>query len=253
MKKEQKIIIASIIVFVIILLFAGIKLIRYMLVAYTPGFSGDVVWPLEAEAIVFKEEDSAYVIDVNYPELSNDRFDINLKIKEIVSSTIQTFKNDVKQYGSDLGVVEGQKSGLYITFVQPSFNDGNVFSFYFVVSPYMAGAAHPNKYVIPFNYNVHTGEKITLESLFNQKTDYLKKLSDFSITDLTKQAQAQNSYQVSQDLIKNGAAPKKENFENFVLHPPELIVLFNPYQVGAYAEGIKKVSIPLSELKEVLR
>jgi hypothetical protein len=49
------------------------------------------------------------------------------------------------------------------------------------------------------------------------------------------------------------AGPKAQNFEHLSFRKHGIVVHFDPYQVGSYAEGKYEVFIPAHKLESVLR
>ena len=54
------------------------------------------------------------------------------------------------------------------------------------------------------------------------------------------------------DWIMTGAAPVSKNLSKFVLVNEGIIVFFDPYQVGSYAEGRYEVFVPFEFLEAFL-
>ncbi len=109
------------------------------------------------------------------------------------------------------------------------------------------GGAHPNTNTASLNYDLEKGEEIPLGSLFKQGSDYLKVISDYCITELSKLKVG------DADWIRRGAGPKAENFKSWNITPQGLMITFDAYQVASYAEGPQEVVIPFSVLKPIAR
>jgi phage tail tube protein FII len=113
------------------------------------------------------------------------------------------------------------------------------------------GGAHGAHYPISINYDVKNQKEIKLADLFLDQDNYLQKISDYCITDLTKQMEERlgQEYMDSQ-WIKEGAGPKEENYSVFLINPPsgsgqsDLTFYFPEYQVAAYAVGSFTVTMP---------
>ena len=116
----------------------------------------------------------------------------------------------------------------------------------FSVSEYYSGAAHPNNYILVFNYDIAQDKEIVLKDLFLSENDYLVMLSD-----LTKSAlldRFEEDLEIMQDWIETGTEPKEENFQDFGFTEDSLIIYFKPYQVGPYAIGAQEVEILFEDL-----
>ena len=55
------------------------------------------------------------------------------------------------------------------------------------------------------------------------------------------------------DYIRQGVTPEALNFQSYAIEGDALVLIFPPYQVAPYAAGTQEVSIPLSQLKEILK
>ncbi|HVW67047.1 MAG TPA: DUF3298 domain-containing protein [Candidatus Peribacteraceae bacterium] len=201
------------------------------------------------------ETHDAYTVSVNIPQvhgLKNDKAqtDINAALEKIAHDQRDSFVKDALQTPVDTAT--RTKSGLTIDYKGMTLSQ-NFISILFQASPYMSGAAHPNSYTFSYNYDVDTGAEIKLSDLFKPKSDYLKKLSDLSIAkliDLSKKNQTY--YDQKKQWISEGAGPKAENFKTFMIQNGELLLTFDPYQVGPYAEGDQTIEISRPEIIEIL-
>ncbi len=113
---------------------------------------------------------------------------------------------------------------------------------------YSAGAAHPGATIVTANYDLTSGEPISLVSLFRPGSQYLDVLSSYSINALEDKLGADTSA----DTIAVGAGPKEDNFGTFLITDQGLLVIFNEYQVASYAAGEQEITIPYSSLKNIL-
>ena len=191
-----------------------------------------------------------YEITAKYPQVENYENEnvekkINDDIYSFVNKDISGFQEDVRDlyYEDSLG-------NYYDLSYQVLNKKGHILSICFLSETYMGGA-HGSHYFSSLNYNLDDGEKIELSDLFRDGADYLQVISDYCIEDLKKQSE-DNGYEPDVEWIKRGTAPEEENFICFNLTDTSLVIMFNVYQVGCYAEGPKEVIIPYSELKDIL-
>jgi uncharacterized protein YecT (DUF1311 family) len=112
------------------------------------------------------------------------------------------------------------------------------------------GGAHPNATSEHFNFLLPEGARIDIAELFTPKG--IQRISDISIAKLKRDLAGPDGMS-DIDWIKRGAGPNARNFASFSMMPRELVVVFDAYQVAAYAAGPQEVRIPLSQLKDVLR
>jgi len=188
-----------------------------------------------------------FVIKISYPYISG-LDDFNQKEKAIVDKEISDFKtnslaNDEavkkvdpadyakypREYELDIGYDKGEIDNNIISIVF------NVYNF--------EGGAHGASYFVPLNYNVKTKSEINLADLFPNQPDYLQKVSDYCTADLTKQlTKALGS--LDGTYLQDGAGPKAENFQFFLINKNNLVFYFPQYQVAYGAAGDFKVTMP---------
>jgi len=200
-----------------------------------------------------KEENTElnYSIEAYYPELedcTNEEVkkDFNDKILSSVNKSIEDFREAVKEFHSEME--ESFNAYCIHNYSVTKGNDG-IISIRFYIEEF-AGGAHPSHTYSSLNYNLKTGSEIKLSDLFSEDSDYLTVISEYCIKDLKKQkTEAGDS---GEGFIEDGAGPKEENFYCFNLTDQGLLITFNEYQVGPYAEGYKEVTIPYEDLKDVI-
>lgn len=187
-----------------------------------------------------------YIIKITYPVLmglENDvvQRNINKQIFDKVTEISTDFKSSTRG-----GVTGDEPSTLDIDFIEEKNTTlPNVIGFKMSESYFEAGAAHPGQTVETFNFDTTTGTLLSVEDIFIPTSEYLKKISTYSIAELQKKL----GYS---DQIKMGAGPEAENFVAFLITDTGLKVIFNQYQVAAYAAGIQEVTIPYKELKSYI-
>lgn len=191
-----------------------------------------------AQKIKLKKEYDTVVAEAEYPKTGVEPIDA--QIKEFIYSSINSF---VENEGSEV-FREDFKNGIFISY-EPYGGYGDIMSFRFIVSVY-TGGAHPINAVECRNYQRETYEAINLDDILKTDSGCLEKVSEFAIEQLIR-----NSPQPEPDVewIRDGAGPDPMNYRNFTFDGANVVFHFGNYQVAPYAEGIKEVSIPFSELE----
>jgi hypothetical protein len=111
------------------------------------------------------------------------------------------------------------------------------------------GGAHGGTSSFPINYDLKNNRELQLADIFEPNADYLKTISDYAIANLKK-----NVGEMSDDKwISEGAAPKAENYRSWNLTKKGVMVIFDQYQVAAYAAGPQQLIVPYEKLQSVLR
>lgn len=116
---------------------------------------------------------------------------------------------------------------------------GEVFSY--------TGGAHGNTSYMSSNYWIKDDKALLLglSDLFMPKSNYLKVLSDYCISDLGKQ---QAGWVLNGELKEL----KAEDLGAFVVSPGGLTFAFAPYVAGPYVEGPYYVTVGYGELKGII-
>lgn len=247
------IIIVLIIIFVLIFLFTrgGNK-------AESPLVSTSTPSTLEQKMLVvpktIKEENKVegYVINITYPQVtglahSDAEIKINKNIKAKIDATVRDFQKSNNGVREPLPGADPSTLDIAYT-VQSNTTIPNLVSIRMTESFFESGAAHPGQYIETLNYNTSTGVEISLEDIFVGST-YLQRLSSYTRDVLEKKiGNDENLY----PQINSGTEPVEDNFATFIFADTGLIVVFQEYQVAAYAAGVQEVLIPYSELKDIL-
>lgn len=203
--------------------------------------------------------DGSYSISSNYPKVDfgpdalmgvrGIAEDINNCVDTLRQNLINDFMNEVKNTPKDAPCSKNT-SGLNTTF-KTIYNNSNLFSFSFETSSSPACANHPYNFMSALNYSTTSVGAFSFNEMFKKDSDYLSVISNFCIGELKKKAAA-DKLENNDSQINEGAAPKSDNFRVFNFNETALTIYFNPYKVGPWIWGIQSVSIPWSELKNVV-
>lgn len=96
---------------------------------------------------------------------------------------------------------------------------------------------------------VDGGTLLTLPDIFVEGVDPYTTLQPLAVAALTETL----GEMAVPDMMAEGTAPTAENYQNWALTADSLNLYFNEYQVAPGAAGALVVSIPLSELADVLQ
>lgn len=128
-------------------------------------------------------------------------------------------------------------------------NDDAMFSVVFAIHDY-TGGAHPNHAFATFNFLRPEGESLDIEQVVDGQRG-LQRLSALAVARLKRKLLPDEESDA--EWIARGAAPKWSNFDDFVLLPNRLRILFGPYAVAPYSSGPQEIEVPLSALQGALR
>jgi len=193
------------------------------------------------------EDISPFKIDITYPEISGyDNF--NNLAKNIIDTEISEFKtnsleNDkaVKETDPETYAKYPRQYDLIISYDKGQI-DNDITSVVFDISNF-EGGAHGAQYQISLNYNLKDNKKIELADLFQGQENYIQKISDYCIADLTKQV-LEKVDSTEGLYIQDGAGPVADNFNVFLINKNNITFYFPQYQIAPYVFGGFKVVMP---------
>jgi hypothetical protein len=186
-----------------------------------------------------------FVIKIIYPYIPGLN-DFNQKAEDIVNKELSDFKtnslaNDaaVKQVDPVSYAKYPREYDLTISYDKGEI-DNNIVSVIFNIYNF-EGGAHGASYFISLNYNLKTKQEIKLADLFPGDKNYLQKISDYCIKDLTKQIIAALG-STDGTWIQDGAGPTEDNYSFFLINKNNIVFYFPQYQVAYGAAGDFKVT-----------
>lgn len=197
-----------------------------------------VEWPSEQvkrESIT--DNSKGYEITGYYPVTKSDG--ITAIMRDFVADSIDTFKADTTAAGE---LPEGYRAmTLDISYEQHRNEraDNYVFTVYSDT-----GGAHGLQATKTFSFG-KTGEQVALDDLFTNGIQGLGTIADYVKKELLKREFADRAW------ISEGAAPSKDNYQNFVVEDEGVTFIFDPYQVAPYAAGKQMVTIPTTVFKSI--
>lgn len=200
-----------------------------------------IVYPIEYDDMVILSKIQKKVLDAT--GLNSD----NPDIKSNITNTIESDFNDYKE--EEASPLPEDGPGLSNTlYMQGSidFFNGKILCYKTYMEAYTGGAHGYNSY----NYIVFDmtdGSVISASDIFNE--GYKNGLSKI----LRNRAKTTNNWS-EEDLISNLNSPDEiEASDNFRISNDSITFVYNPYEIGSYATGIVKISVPFDEIKEFLK
>jgi len=110
------------------------------------------------------------------------------------------------------------------------------------------GGAHPNWDAASFNFLRRDGALVDLSDLIDAERG-ASRVSSAAIAQISRRMGANGDRQ----WIVTGASADMANFKLFEWLPTELRIFLPPYQVASHADGVQDVSIPLSQLRDIVK
>lgn len=189
-------------------------------------------------SISVNEETELYVIDVKYPEVSNQK--VQESIKEVADRQIAIFKK-IFEDDPDYEIFGGRKNLLLITFKATNSEDFDSFIFYITTD---TGGAHPNSVVETATYS-KDGEKVDIETLFKKYNETTDGLGFELETIVTEDIESQLESEDYSGWVEDAITSDLDSFKNFFVRDDKVVFIYSPYEVGPYALGFVEVSLPL--------
>lgn len=192
----------------------------------------------DIETITF--EDDLMIISAVIP--GTEKVEINAILRDYVTNYVDQFKSD---YGNDDPgmLIDGMK--YYLEMNYDTVKHGNsVQTIVIYISDYLGGA-HGGMDITTMTFDFETGERIMMDDIFKEDSDWVTTLSD-----LVKEEIRKRDMGADEDWLELGAGPLKENFERFALSEDALILYFPPYYVAPYAAGPQTVEILLTKISD---
>lgn len=200
-----------------------------------------------------------YIIVIRYPQvvgvqLSSAHTHFNQLIQTFIDEQVSEFKKEVTQSSLNQAL-PAMRSYLNINYEMAGFvsqsQHTDFASIHFTTEGFTRGMAHPYHSTQVFNYNLGSDKALTLADLFKPDSDYLTKIAAYCIHQLQTKKLPDNII-LPADMIKEGAAPKPENYQNWNLTLTGLLITFEEAQVAPRYFGAQQVLIPRDFLKNIV-
>jgi len=211
---------------------------------------------MEIVATVKHEEDAQlpYTIDVSYPQITGENLstqakEFNRLVNEMVSKSVQQFKNYVKADMPHMQTLpESVKhNGFNINYDIDVVKPVNhiLISLRLSIEGMQAGRAHPYHTHQVLNFDLNKGKVLTLKDLFKSRANYLSVFAKYASKELNDKLQ-------DKWMINDGTAPLAKNYQLWNLEDDGILITFEEYQVAPYAAGPQEVEVPYSLLKNLV-
>ena len=151
---------------------------------------------------------------------------------------VQTWYEDkvIKNYTDEIPRPDGWTGELcsYNFKTSAIRNVHNKILVFCIDAQYAYGIAHGRHDCTCVNFDLHTGDKISLQNLFDEAN--IKRL-DAIVNEVLK---SQDNYTVG-------------TIENFIMLPKGIQFVYNEYIAGPYSAGVIRITVPLSKFRHLLK
>ncbi len=201
------------------------------------------------------------VININFEVLevtSSPNPEATDKINQVIKSEIfedslsfqQYFDGFVKQYVSTMEVNPDMPRGGWFDerTISAEYNDHGILSLGIHCFSF-TGGAHPSHGPLFFNFDLYSGDTLTLDDIF----------SEHAMTELNLMGEdkfrAMYSIPLEESINDQGFWFEDDRFSlnnNFYLTPEGLYFLYNPYEIACYANGYTTLEFKWNEIKDLI-
>jgi uncharacterized protein len=192
-------------------------------------------------------------VEAVYPVLPGDGPAVaaaNQEIRGLVETLVGTFRGQAAEFAAGPDAEgqgwEGPDWSLTIDYDSPHRTDR------FLAVPFSGyeytGGAHGMPLILPLVIDLASGQRVPPEGLFVSGSKWLERLSERCLAAL----QGRDLLSADDQWLREGTAPKLENYGLLFPGPDGLTVTFAPYSVAPYAAGIQEVLVPYPELAGLL-
>jgi hypothetical protein len=175
--------------------------------------------------------------DVAIPQLSGGNPAVTAEFNESMRAALQDQID--RDYGNDFALSDGYSTGT--TYVGRRVISAEQITDWIAVPP----GAHGNSLLATVTIDADTAQPITLGDAFTDLDVGLSRLSDRAAAILPS-TRAGGSFE------RSGIEPTVANFGNWTASPEGMNIHFGDYQVGSYGIGLVTITIPWTDLSDVL-
>ncbi|MBY4211366.1 DUF3298 domain-containing protein [Rhodococcus fascians] len=175
--------------------------------------------------------------DVEIPQLSGGDRAVTAEFNESMRAALQDQIDG--DYGYDFALSDGYSTGA--THVGARVISAEQITDWIAVPP----GAHGNSLIATVTINADTAQPISLGEAFTDLDAGLARLSDRAAAILP-------STRAGESFERSGIEPTVANFGNWTASPEGMNIHFGDYQVGSYGIGLITITVPWTDLSDVL-
>ena len=175
--------------------------------------------------------------DVAIPQLSGGDPAVTAEFNESMRAALQDQID--RDYGNDFALSDGYATGA--TYVGRRVVSAEQITGWIAVPP----GAHGNSLLATVTVDADTAQPISLGDAFSDLDVGLARLSE-------RAAQILPTTRAGDGFERSGIEPTVANFGNWTASPDGMNIHFGDYQVGPYGIGLITITVPWTELSDVL-
>lgn len=169
--------------------------------------------------------------------------DINIRIAEFKKNATENWKarQDTTPAGQSKEEYPTTPFDFIVTW-EPKQLNARTISLIVRIYAY-EGGAHGDSELQAYNYDIRTGNPISLASLFPDDPNYLLTISKATYNQLLQDLTTVSNGNVAMDMLRDGTRPTPDNFKYFTFDNHVIDLYFPKYQVAPGAFGEQKVTL----------
>lgn len=202
----------------------------------------EVIGVLDSEVHTIEETDT-YTLKIDYPIFHIK--EVDNKVKEYVDKRKKEFIDVVDKIDYELTA----KYDFLLNVTSSEYND--IINIHMNTLSY-TGGAHYMRDDESIHYNKKTKQFMNLSDFFID-TEAFNKIDDLAYHYIMKLNLKSEKYNFSEIWVRRGIIPNALNYSHFTFKKEGLEILFPPYQIASWADGEIKITIPYSDLNELLK
>ncbi len=200
--------------------------------------------------VSLNEATKLYSIRGEYPQFTSAARSLSAAIANDINTRIAEFKKNVAENWKahqDTTPAGQQKEAYpstpfdFIATWEPKQLNAHTISLVVRIYAY-EGGAHGNSELKTYNYDIKTGNPISLASLFPNDSNYLATISKYAYDRLLQDLTTASNGNVEINMLQQGTTPVADNFKNFTFDNNAITFYFPKYQVAPGVFGEQQVN-----------
>lgn len=176
--------------------------------------------------------------DVAIPQLAGGKQSVTAEFNQSMRAALQD-QIDADYSGLSFTLRDGYRNGPF--HIGSRVVSAELISYWTANPP----GAHGDSLLATVTIDTDTATPITLSDAFGDLDTGLRRLSQ-------EAARILPTTVVGDRYERSGITPTEKNFANWTASPQGMVIHFGDYQVGAYADGLIDITVPWSDLSDVL-
>jgi hypothetical protein len=174
------------------------------------------------------------ILKVNYP--TTTYYLLNQKIVNELNTIIYSFIDYQKEL-----IKQDIFYKLNISYDNYTYQNKISYVFYITIE---SGSIRPNNSLFTINYDRYSNKIITIDDLINDNYNFLEKCCFYIRNKIITEDNT------SDDLILEGTAPDKNNYNCFSFCDEGIIFYFQEYQIASNQNGIISILVPYNIIED---